>query len=383
MKTSLPPVDAMELTDSASPLGGVARFLAAWDRFWFRPADPTVLGFIRVCTGTIVVFVHLCYCYDLMGFVNPERAWLDDTTAHYLRKSYDVKTFGYEWNEPAQSVGDGLFNWSIYFHLRDERAIWAAHFVILSVMLLFTLGVCTRLTSVLTWVGVLCYVQRMPTQMFGMDTMMVILVTYLMIGPSGGALSLDRVWYLWRERRRRGQPNWTAPPEASVSANIALRLIQVHFCVIYLAAGTSKLLGPAWWNGTALWLCLANYSFAPMEFAVYMSFLKLLVESRFLWELALTGGVVFTLIMEIGFPFLVWNRSWRWLMVTGAMLLHFGIGLTMGLASFSLLMMLMAFSFAPPEAVRWLLSGLGRLVRPAAAAPAAAAVKSDALALSR
>src|SRR5262249_18368617 len=148
----------------------------------------------------------------------------------------------------------------------------------------------------------------------------------LMIGPSGAALSLDRWWYLWRERRKRRQPDWSPPPTPSVGANVAIRLLQAHICFIYLAARTSKLLGPAWWNGTALWMCLANYAFAPMEFSLYTGFLKLLVENRILWELSMTGGSVFTLFLEIGFPFLVWRRAWRWLMVALAMLLHFGIG---------------------------------------------------------
>ena len=38
--------------------------------------------------------------------------------------------------------------------------------------------------------------------------------------------------------------------------------MQVHFCIIYLASGASKLQGPAWWNGTALWQTIANYEFA-------------------------------------------------------------------------------------------------------------------------
>ena len=45
--------------------------------------------------------------------------------------------------------------------------------------------------------------------------------------------------------------------------------MQVHFCIIYLVSGSSKLLGAAWWNGTALWLCLANYNFAPMRVGLY------------------------------------------------------------------------------------------------------------------
>src|SRR5262249_58223947 len=118
-------------------------------------------------------------------------------------------------------------------------------------MLLFTLGLWTRVTSVLAWAGSTCYVHRCSTQLFGMDTMSTILLLYLMIGPSGAALSLDA----WLRKRRD-----PTPPRPQVSANLAIRLLQVHFCFVYAMSGLSKLQGNLWWNGTALWDCLANYS---------------------------------------------------------------------------------------------------------------------------
>ena len=76
-----------------------------------------------------------------------------------------------------------------------------------------------------------------------------------MIGPCGATLSVDRLLEIWRARKRYG-PNYLPPVQPSVVANVALRGMQVHFCIIYLAAGTSKLLGPRWWNGTATMVLL-------------------------------------------------------------------------------------------------------------------------------
>ena len=39
-----------------------------------------------------------------------------------------------------------------------------------------------------------------------------------------------------------------------------------------------------------------------------------LSRHRVLWEISMTGGAMFTLLMEIGFPFLVWYRGLRWVM---------------------------------------------------------------------
>ncbi len=41
----------------------------------------------------------------------------------------------------------------------------------------------------------------------------------------------------------------SGPPEPSVSANLGLRLIQLHLVLIYGMAGLAKLQGPGWWSG--------------------------------------------------------------------------------------------------------------------------------------
>ena len=63
----------------------------------------------------------------------------------------------------------------------------------------------------------------------------------------------------------------------------------------------------------------------------------------------MTAGCVFTLFLELAFPFLVWYPRWRWVMMAGAVLLHTGIGILMGLTMFSTLMILLVASFLPPE----------------------------------
>jgi hypothetical protein len=343
------------LPATEAPLLNLAK---AWDRFWFTPADPTTLGLMRLLGGLLTLYVTFCYTFDLLSYVGGDRAWLDSQMTNYLR--HEVPFFAYppNWVEGPVLAARGQYTWSIFFHIKDPVWVYVAHFSILGVMLLFTLGLWTRITSVLSWCGVLSYIMRAPTTVFGMDTMMGILLFYLMIGPSGAALSLDRLLQVWREKRRHGPGYVPAPPAPSVLAGFVLRCVQVHFCFIYLASGTSKLLGGRWWNGTAIWYCLANYSFAPMTVGAYYETLVFLCKHRWLWEIAMTSSVVFTLFVEIGFPFLVWIPRLRWLMVAGAVLLHTGIGLGMGLVTFSLFMLVLVLSFIPGEAVRHLLAEL-------------------------
>jgi hypothetical protein len=207
------------------------------------------------------------------------------------------------------------------------------------------------------------YIQRAPTSLFGMDTMMNLLMLYLIIAPSGAALSVDRLWNrYWATRqalrKRRPAPALTGPAPR-VSANLALRCIQVNVCIIYLAAGLSKLQGQAWWNFNAVWLTMANPEFSPLHIELYTAFLRFLCEHRLFWELFMTGGVTLTLIMEIGFPFLVWTRRLRWFVLTMAVMLHIGIAVFMGLNTFSLMMLTLVLSFLPQEALSRAIEVLG------------------------
>ena len=356
---------------AAAPPSGVSAAVHAWDRFWFRPADPLSLGVIRILTGLVVLYIHLIYGLSLLDMVG-EQAWIDKKVMDSVRQDFRVWAPAFDWTapDPQHPYATGQPIWSVYFHITQPGWIVTTHILFMLAMFLFTIGFCTRLTAVVTWVAVISYIQRTPTTLFGMDTIMNILLIYLMIGPSGATLSVDRLIARWWARRRGRE---LPPPQPSVAANVALRLMQVHFCIIYMASGLSKLQGPAWWNGMAVWGTMANYSFAPMNWPAYTAFLKYLSTHRALWEIITTTGTYFTLVLEISFPFLVWRPKLRWLMIIGAVMLHTGIGLIMGLATFSLCMLCLLLSFVPPQTLHALvdtLSGRGRRPRFAAGGPA-------------
>jgi hypothetical protein len=356
------------------------RSVRAWNHFWFKPGDPTVLGLIRIWCGLATLYVHFAYCADLQDFFGKD-AWLNLQVADDYRQEapWLAPSWGWDDKAPALSLpadptekervlqyaqkwgldprlvsSQGNAYWSIWFHVTDPALMRAIHYGVLIVMFLFTIGFCTRITSALTWLAALSYIQRSPITLFGMDTMMNIALFYLMIGPSGVALSVDRLIARLREAQRR-RPDVDSQvalrPEPMVSANCALRLVQVHFCIIYIAAGLTKLMGSSWWNGTALWGTVANYEFTPIRFAFYAESLRWLCQHRLLWELAMTGGIVYTLALEISFPFLIWQRRFRGVLIAGSVILHTGIALTMGLVGFGLFMMGLVLSFVPAEVV--------------------------------
>ncbi len=253
--------------------------------------------------------------------------------------------------DPRTVYARGTPIFSLWMHVVDPRWMaWVQAGFVLSA-LLFVLGLGTRVTAALTWIAQLCYLHRDPQVMFGADTMMNILLLYLVIGPSGAALSLDRVIARWWRGQRTA-----APPAPRVSANLAIRMLQIHLCIIYFVAGIAKLNGQAWWNGTALWSVFANFEFAPMHVGLYNDVLRFICRDELLLQMFVTFGCYFTLVFEIGYAFLIWWPRTRWLYLGMAILLHGTIGLIMGLKTFSMIMLVMNMAFLRPEEVSWMLS---------------------------
>ncbi|MBX9626353.1 MAG: hypothetical protein K2X82_21315 [Gemmataceae bacterium] len=265
------------------------------------------------------------------------------------------------WNsDPRKTWRQGHALVSVWFHATDPTQMAVIHALCLLAMALFTLGVCTRVTGVLTWIAVVGYLHRTNQILFGMDTMMNILLVYLVVGNSGAALSVDRLVARYRAARaslrRTGKiddPTRAfldrAPP--SSGATLGIRLIQVHFCFIYLAAGLSKLKGPGWWSGTAFWDVMVNPEFTLLRYEWFESAFRWAASVKWFYYAATSFGVWFTWGLEVCFPFLVWTRL-RPLMLWLGVLLHAGIGVFMGLNLFELLMLTMLLAYFPAGVIR-------------------------------
>jgi hypothetical protein len=258
--------------------------------------------------------------------------------------------------DDPEIVAKGHTAYSPFFHTETEQAVVLIHALHLGVIVLFTLGFCTRVTSVLTWLAGLAYIHRNPITLFGQDTMMNLCLFYLMLAPCGATWSVD--WLVARYRAGRDALRAGRAPEAGgprplVSAGFILRMLQVHYCLMYISAGLSKLKGESWWSGIAPWYTMTNPEFSPLHIAYFRAFVSWLCQdrNRLIWELYMNSTNVFTLALEISFLFLVWTRL-RPVMVAAAILLHTGIALNMGLIVFSLFMFTLLLAWMPPAAIR-------------------------------
>jgi hypothetical protein len=299
--------------------------LAGWNRFWFQAVDPATLGLIRICTGAMLLYTHLVWGLHLTTFFG-RHGWLPSDAVRLLQKD--------------------TYAWSYLWWFESPAALWTVHVIALIVFAMLMIGLFSRVVSVLALIATLSYITRAQGSLFGLDQINALLVMYLAVGPSGAAFSVDR----WLQSRKAGVP---LPVEPSWSANLAIRLIQVHMCIIYLFAGLAKLTGPAWWDGTAMWMALGNLEYQSLDMVWIAQ-----------WPLLINLLTHVTVFWEISYSALVWPRLTRPIVLLLAIPLHMGIAICLGMMTFGLIMLVGNLAFVPPEFIRalwpWSAGGQGR-----------------------
>ena len=304
-----------------------------WDAFWFAPADPTTLAAIRIALGSILLAMHLSYTPALLDHVGTH-ARIDARAIEAMRSMSGPVA------DAPRDPWIGPVSW--WFHVESPAAIWTVHLVFLTALVCLTLGLFTRPASILAWIGHVSFLDRAHLVGPGVDAIVAMIALYLIFGPSGQALSLDRLIASARRTQR---------PRAFVSANVVIRLIQVHMCIVYLSAGLAKLQGSSWWDGTAVYLTLMTHDLRGLD-------VRWIATYDWLWQAISSAGTWFTIAFEVGFAVLIWQPLLRPLVLGAAVLLHGGIGLSMGLWSFSAAMLTGCLAFVPPSSLRWLLAEL-------------------------
>jgi hypothetical protein len=289
--------------------GWLREWSAAWNGFWFTPADPLPLAAVRICTGALLTWSSVVWLLDADAFFGGS-AWLPP--------------------EDVWRMNDQPWQWSWYFAAASAGGVRLLTIVMLVAAVLLTVGLATPLAAVVSLAGFISAANRAPLNVFGFDDVLGMLLVALAVGPSGAALSVDGLLF--------GGGRRAAP---SVLANIAIRMIQVHLCVIYFFSGAGKLLGASWWEGTAIWGAAANVQYRTLDLtwlARHPLFTNLLTLSTLFWE--------------VSYPALVWPRLTRRLALAMAVAVHLGIGIAMGMMEFGLAMLVANMAFVPADMFR-------------------------------
>jgi hypothetical protein len=201
--------------------------------------------------------------------------------------------------------------------LREDVVLSAAWICLLGAGCCLLVGFACRFSAILAWFLHLCAAKSGGFVSYGVDNFMTIGLFYLMLSPLPDRHSLD-----WQLRGLRSNN-----PQV---LGFWRRMLQLHLCVIYFFSGFTKCLGPGWWDGSSVWRALIRPPFNVID-----------PERLVRWKYLFPVAGILIVALEIGYPFVIWSRKTGKIWLIGICAMHAGIGLTMGMYLFALVMIVL------------------------------------------
>ncbi|MFC9945391.1 HTTM domain-containing protein [Streptomyces pratensis] len=182
-----------------------------------------------------------------------------------------------------------------------------------------------------------------------------VLLPATVMGGLGGTWWLPSLlWVLWLGNGVWWVLNRHAPDHelrvlsdvlANLAHNAALFVIMAEVCLIYATAGWYKIQGSRWQDGTAIYYPLKLDYFTPWPE------LSGLIASSALAVMVLTYA---TVIVQVAFPFTLFNRRVKNVLLVIMIGEHAGISVLLGLPFFSMAMIAADAVFLPTVFLVWL-----------------------------
>ncbi|MEU6815664.1 HTTM domain-containing protein [Streptomyces sp. NPDC046860] len=195
-----------------------------------------------------------------------------------------------------------------------------------------------------------------------------VLVTAALTGRLGGGWLVPALlWTVWAglglwwfagRPARSPRPRMLLDVLANVTHNAALAVIMAEACLIYATAGWYKIQGSRWQDGTAVYYPLHLDYFSP-----WPALAGLMSASGVLMMIVTYG----TVMVQVAFPFTLFNRRVKNVLLVLMMTEHAVIAVVLGLPFFSLAMIAADAVFLPTAFLLllggWVTRARGRLIR--------------------
>jgi len=295
--------------------------LAAWNKFWFSDQKLLPLAIFRILFGLITSVTALLLLPWASDWFGP-RAVLSMTTMA---------------NQDA-TTRLGLFT------LFPNSEAWA-YFLVAAMAFLglaLALGFKTRPTAFLLWIVMNSVHHRDPYLLNSGDTFMRQIAFWMMFAPSGRILSID---YLLSHKDAnlvsdldQTGPGWT------------IRALQLQMCLLYLQAFWSKVWGPIWWSGSAVYYTARIEEFYHFPVPPYIF--------DHLWTCQLISFS--TLFIEFGLFTFIWVKELRYLFLLLGLAQHLSIEWMMNIPIFEWLMIINYTLFIDANDLKKLFKGYQR-----------------------
>lgn len=276
--------------------------------FLFPPSSDRWLAILRVGLGLQVVLYCLSTRRDWSRlFARNGVGWVSRDVVEAILTAQAPLAPRVGW---LLNIGDAL-------GLREETVLTTVWLCLLSAACCLLVGLFCRPSAVAAWFLHLCAVGSGGVLTYGMDDFTTIGLFYLLIAPFPDRWSLD--WKLWR-----------SPIKDRHLHGFFRRVLQLHLCVIYFFSGLTKCLGAGWWTGESMWRALTCPPFNVLPVNVVIS-----------WQFILPFAGIAACLLETAYPFFIWSQKTRLIWLIGIICMHIGIGITMGLYLFALIMIIL------------------------------------------
>ena len=160
----------------------------------------------------------------------------------------------------------------------------------------------TRISTFLCFIFHLAFINTGNGIVYGVDVFTQLSLFYAIFFPLNSTYSIDSLIGISRFKKK------------SLSSGIAIRVVQIQMCIVYVSAAIEKCLGIQWLNGEAIWRTLTLPIFKTFDFSWL---------ARFPFIPFFLG--YFVLIIELGYAFFMWRKNIRVIWLCLIILLHFNI----------------------------------------------------------
>jgi hypothetical protein len=154
-----------------------------------------------------------------------------------------------------------------------------------------------------------------------------------------------------------GGPEAQTEGPQSYAANLALRLLQVHFAIVVVVSGLHKLQFGDWWAGVAFWYPLhPPFETTPESVRAHAA-----SATSYLFMLSLAQYAL--LAWQIGFPLFAWRKRWRPVLLGGALVGWIGAVFLYKQPLLGPVFGLGCLCYLTPAEWRWVTEPLAKVVR--------------------
>jgi hypothetical protein len=269
-------------------------FARSWNQFFFKEQSPLPIALFRIIYSILVIITLILLRPDWSNWYGAH-AWLSLPTALKLEPGHRLNLFA--------------------IIPQSDAWIEALFWLSLSSAALLTVGLFTRINSILVFVCLTSIQQRNLYILHGGDTFLRLAGFFLIFAPAGAALSLDHVI---RTRRGKESRNYI-----QARSPWAQRMIQLQLSLIYLVAFLLKIKSAPWLQGTALF------------YVYYLDELRRFPLPGWFFDPALMKlGGWFALALEFSLGVLIWVKEFRYGLLTLGLLFHLWLEYSLNIPMF-------------------------------------------------